>query len=508
MKEYFLKPGEIVFSKEEARIVTILGSCIAVCVYDVKEKFGGMCHYYLPRPSEEKDISDSDKYGIFAIPNLLKFFKDNNSKKENLRAKVVGGGHVVDSIEKSNGKIGADNIKMAKETLLALGIKIEAEAVGGEYGKKIRFYTTNGNVEMKKIQKSSESLVGKKIKVMIVDDSKPMRTILKKMVEMNKEFEVIHLAEDAFKAQELIAIQRPDVITLDINMPKMNGVEFLKKLMLENPIPTIMVSALNFSESGPVFEALEIGAFDYIKKPDLSEIESLASELHEKISAAFNSHYIKKGAKKIAIKNSLTEQIAIKNVKSDDLIIAIGASTGGTQAISEVLDKLPSNIPPIVITQHIPPIFSAAFADRLNNICKFSVKEAKDGDQLLPGNAYVAPGGMQMRIENVAGKIIIKITDDPPVNRFKPSVDYLFESVSKIKHRKIMGIILTGMGGDGAQGMLMMKNKGAYTVGQDESSCVVYGMPKVAYELGAVKTVVPLERVPKEIAKFVNNEIS
>jgi len=505
MDDFFLQPGEIKFSKDPITIITILGSCVAVCIYDVELKYGGMCHYYLPRVYHSDDET-TNKYGKNAIPNLLKEFKKNGSKKENLRAKVVGGGHVLEAIKESETEVGKENIKIALELLHKFDITIEGKKTGGLLGKKIRFHTETGLVRIKEIEPSNPTPPPPKekpIRVMVVDDSKPMRTLLKKMIEEDPRLQVEHLAEDANEALKLMRRSKPDVITLDIQMPGMSGIDFLKLYMPTTPVPTIMISGFSATEFDPIMESLENGAFDFIKKPNFSDTAVMAKDLQEKIKEAFLS---KKTHQKKEVSSALKEKIILGTPLLSKYILAIGASTGGTEAIKDLLVQLPANVPPIVIVQHIPPGFSKAFADRLNTICAFNAKEASTGDILTPGNCYVAPGDHHMRFIEKDGHISIRITEDPPVNRFRPSVDYMFNSLTDFTgRRKIMAVLLTGMGDDGARGLLQLKKKDVFTVAQDESSSVVYGMPKAAKEMGATCSVLALNDIPRTIAKWINH---
>lgn len=537
MKEIFLKPGEIAFSQLPACITTVLGSCIAVSIFDKKKKIGGLCHYYLPSPNGFEAGGPSYKYGEKAIPSLLKEFKNNGSFPQDLEAKIIGGANVLGTTG-SDLQVGTANTNLAKQLLQKFNVKVVAEASGGLKGRKIRFYSHTGAIEMKLLANEDNELeevqrIENKnakpakwsgassftapvpptpipirtgpVKVLIVDDSKSMRMILRKMLEAYRDITVMAEAENAEEAKKIIQSTPPDLITLDINMPGMDGVTFLKSYMSTTPIPTIMISSLNKAESGPVFDALESGAFDYIKKPSLDEIDNMASELHDICLAAANSKYI---AKRPSIHSSDMGKTAVdkSSTQLQPYLIAIGASTGGTEAIKDVLIDLPANIPPIIITQHIPPVFSAAFADRLNTLCKFSVKEAQDGDELLPGKAYVAPGGKHLRLKKQGSRRIIQLTDDPPVNRFRPSVDYMFDSVSEGDCDKVIAILLTGMGADGARGLLKLKNKMAYTIAQDEATSIVYGMPKVAKDLGAASDVLPLDAIASKIAQILNKK--
>ena len=525
----FLKAGEIFFSKKGDRIDTVLGSCIAICIYDRMLKIGGMCHYKLPgNHVKVGNITENYNYALSAIPALLKKLKEAGSSKDDIEAKIVGGANIALNGETSEEGImivGSENVKMAYSLLNRYKIRIVAEKTGGATGKQVRFYSDSGQIQVKNLKRAItggiSSKVGiktgfkankvtetnqsqKKIKVLIVDDSKPIRIIIRKMIEMNPKMEVLHEAKSAEEAEEFIKVQRPDVITLDINMPGIDGVTFLRKLMKTDPIPTIMISALNYSESGPVFESLEIGAFDYIKKPAFENLQGLSTELHEKITAAYTSKYITKQGQNI---DSRQNSIQVNEAKLSKYLIAIGSSTGGTMALTEMLTKLPANIPPIVITQHIPPVFSRAFAERLNQICPFKVKEAETGDIISSGNVFVAPGGKHMKIVEKGTQYIIKLTDDAPVNRFKPSVDYLFDSiVENVKTKNILGFLLTGMGKDGASGLLNLKNYGATTVVQNEETCVVYGMPKVAYDMGAADEKLPLYEMANFIVDTINKK--
>ncbi|OVE82634.1 hypothetical protein BVY03_00515 [bacterium K02(2017)] len=338
---------------------------------------------------------------------------------------------------------------------------------------------------------------------MIVDDSKSIRKFLQKIIESYPQFEVVFQANNANEALNYLRTDKPDVITLDINMPGMDGVSLLKKYMPKTPIPTIMITSLNKSDSKQVLEALEYGAFDYIQKPHINNINTMKETLKRTIIAAFQTK------NNITNINTTISSIDKINTPSNQLnrhIIAIGASTGGTEAIKDVLSRLPINIPPIVIVQHIPAEFSASFANRLDEMCPFQVLEAKNGDMLKAGHVFIAPGGRQMKLETKNGKTLIKITDDNAVNRFKPSVDYLFSSLTKLNCQNIIGILMTGMGSDGAQGLLELKKMGATTWTQNEQSCIVFGMPRVAIEIGASQKTIALENISREIIRLLNSK--
>jgi two-component system chemotaxis response regulator CheB len=352
-----------------------------------------------------------------------------------------------------------------------------------------------------------------KVRVLIIDDSALMRKFLTDILSASPQIEVLGAALDASIAARKINMLNPDVITLDIEMPGMDGLTFLQKLMIANPVPAIMVSSLTTKGTDAAVRALEIGAVDVIGKPHIDKPESakeFGRELIEKVIAAGQS---KKNIKKRAPVKLEVEQkysadvilskaeMANKN-KPTEKVIAIGASTGGTEVIDQILVSLPTGCPGIVITQHMPEKFTEAFANRVNTKSRIFVKEAKDGDRLLTDIALVAPGGKHMLLKSDRNGYWVEINDGPPVNRHRPSVDVLFRSVSKYAGDSAVGIICTGMGNDGAAGLLEMKEAGAYTIAQNEESCVVFGMPKEAIKLEAAKTVTDVEGIISYIKKM------
>lgn len=323
----------------------------------------------------------------------------------------------------------------------------------------------------------------RKIRVLVVEDSLVFRELLVRNLNMDSGIEVVATANDPFEARDKIIEYKPDVMTLDIELPKMNGIEFLRKLMPQYPMPVVMLSSL----SDKVFDALSAGAVDFVAKPkvtDRKQLEDFArNELPVKIKIA---SVAKIGTIK---KNIVPDTTASSDGKiKKDIVVAIGASTGGTEATAAIVKSFGTDIPGIVITQHMPPGFTEMYANRLNNSCKIKVKEAKTGDMIVPGQALLAPGGdAHMKVVKGNGGYQVVIQHGPKVNGHCPSVDVLFDSVANAAGPNAIGIILTGMGGDGAKGLLSMRNRGARTIGQDESTCVVYGMPKVAKDIGAVE---------------------
>ncbi len=336
-----------------------------------------------------------------------------------------------------------------------------------------------------------------KIRVLTVDDSALMRQVLADLLSHDPDIEVIGSAPDPFIAREKIKALNPDVLTLDVEMPKMDGLTFLEKLMRGRPMPVVMVSSLTEVGCQTTLRALELGAVDFITKPkiDLREgMDAIAADLIDKIKAAAQAS-IKPRVPSGKVPGRPTA-LASAMIKTTDTIIAIGASTGGTEALKEVLEVLPPNTPPILVTQHMPERFTKTFADRLNGLCRIKVKEAEDGDSVLPGHALIAPGNYHMTLVRSGARYSVRLNQDPPVNRHRPSVDVMFHSVAEYAGANSVGVILTGMGGDGARCLLEMKQAGAFTIAQDEASCVVFGMPKEAIKLGAAEKVVPLQDIP------------
>ena len=335
------------------------------------------------------------------------------------------------------------------------------------------------------------------IKVLVVDDSAVVRKIFSTELPRDPEIKVIGTAPDPYIARDKIVNLKPDVITLDVEMPKMDGITFLRRLMAHYPVPTIVVSSLTPRGGELAMEALDAGAVDVMCKPGASyTVSDMSVELAEKIKAA--SH-VKMTKPPQPSSKAIAKVKKMSMTKTTNKVIAIGSSTGGTQALQVVLSMLPRNTSGIVIVQHMPENFTRSFANRLNEVCDIEVKEAEDGDTVIPGKALIAPGNYHMVLNRSGANYFVGIKKGPLVNRHRPSVEVLFKSVAKYAGANAIGVILTGMGSDGADGMLEMKNNGAYTIAQDEESCVVFGMPKEAIKLGAVSKIKSLEYIPAEI---------
>lgn len=331
-------------------------------------------------------------------------------------------------------------------------------------------------------------------RVLVVDDSATMRGLITAVLNSDPEVSVIGQAGDAMEARAAIKQLNPDVVTLDIEMPNMNGLEFLEKIMRLRPMPVIMVSTMTHRGAEATLAALEIGAFDCVGKPMPGDARPFG-DLAEKVKAAARSQRRIAGPTAIASKPATDFRVGRK-------IVAIGSSTGGVEALISVLQKFPQNCPPTVITQHMPPTFTKSFAERLNRLCAPIVQEATDGARLEIGRIYLAPGGdRHLQVVNPSAPSC-RLIETAPVNGHRPSVDVLFDSVAELAGRNAVGVILTGMGRDGASGLLKMRSAGARTIGQNEKTCVVYGMPRVAHELGAVEHQLPLGSIGEEILKL------
>lgn len=338
------------------------------------------------------------------------------------------------------------------------------------------------------------------IRVLIVDDSATARAVLREILESEPSIEVIATASDAFVARDKIVELKPDVVCLDVEMPRMDGITFLKKLMHYMPLPVVMVSSLTQSGARTTLEALEAGAVDFVPKLHSHIYDSkdeMKNELIAKIKSASKAKVFKKELKSVQQAN--TTSLA----ETTNKIVAIGASTGGTEALKDVLMGLPRNAPGTVVVQHMPANFTAAFAQRLNSLCAMEVREAKNGDSITPGVVLIAPGDYHMVVRRSGARYYVEIGSGEKATGHRPSADVLFHSVAKIAGSNAIGVILTGMGGDGAKGLLSMKNAGARTIGQDEASCVVYGMPKIAYTIGAVEKQVPLDKIANSILSCI-----
>ncbi|MDP2828390.1 MAG: chemotaxis response regulator protein-glutamate methylesterase [Sulfuricellaceae bacterium] len=368
-----------------------------------------------------------------------------------------------------------------------------------------------------------------KIKVLIVDDSALIRGVLREVINSQPDMEVVGAAPDPLVAREMIKQLNPDVLTLDVEMPRMDGLDFLEKLMRLRPMPVVMISTLTERGSDITFRALELGAVDFLAKPKMDithGMKEYSEDIAEKIRAASRARIRKNtssasntpppssgretspvtdagGTPRLSADAILPSSSA--RISSTEKLIILGASTGGTEAIKEFLVQLPPDCPGILITQHMPEAFTNSFAQRLDGLCRITVKEAAQGDRVLPGHAYIAPGHSHLLLKRSGANYVCELNQGPPVNRHRPSVDVLFRSAANCAGQNAIGVILTGMGKDGAAGMLEMKQAGAYNFAQDEASCVVFGMPKEAIAVGGVDEVLPLKEIAGKVMKQLAN---
>ena len=339
-----------------------------------------------------------------------------------------------------------------------------------------------------------------KTRVLIIDDSALVRSLLTEIINREPDLEAIGAAPDPLVAREMIRALNPDVLTLDIEMPKMDGLDFLERLMRLRPTPVVMVSTLTERGAEVTLRALELGAVDFVAKPKLgiaTGLGVLGHDICEKIRVAARAR-MHRHATATAVHVPVTVQKSAQSTFSrisTEKLIVIGASTGGTEAIREVLQQLPADSPAVLITQHMPAGFTRSFATRLNGLCRITVSEAVDGERVLPGHAYIAPGDRHLRLAKSGANYQVAIDNGPPVNRHRPSVEVLFKSVAALAGPNAIGVMLTGMGSDGAKAMLEMKNAGSFNIAQDEATCIVFGMPKEAIACGAVDEILPLPKI-------------
>jgi two-component system, chemotaxis family, protein-glutamate methylesterase/glutaminase len=338
----------------------------------------------------------------------------------------------------------------------------------------------------------------RRIRVLVVDDSALMRQLLTHILGSDREIEVAGTAPDPLLARDKIKELNPDVLTLDLEMPRMDGLTFLEKLMALRPMPVLVVSTLTQKGADAALRALELGAVDYVAKPRV-DIQNGVCELGAELIAKVKAAAVARISARRRAETSAKPIVFDHKLSTEGRIVAIGASTGGVEALQQLLTGLPANIPATLITQHMPPGFTASFAKRLDGRCAMSVSEAIDGARALPGHVYIAPGNVHLELVRSGAHYFCRLQDGPRVSGHKPSVDVLFNSFAAVAGKNAVGVILTGMGSDGAAGLLRMRQAGARTLGQDESSCLIYGMPKAAKLLGAVETEFPLSRIPKEI---------
>lgn len=345
-----------------------------------------------------------------------------------------------------------------------------------------------------------------KIKVLVIDDSALIRQLLTEIINSHDHLEVVACAPDPIVARDLIKLHNPDVLTLDVEMPRMDGLEFLERLMRLRPMPVLMVSSLTEAGSDVTLRALELGAIDYVAKPKVdiaTGLQQYSDLIAEKLRICASAN-VKLA---VPVKRGSVKPIS-RGYASTEKVIFVGASTGGTEAIRQFLEPLPADMPAILITQHMPEHFTKTFAERLDKLCTLNVEEAKHNKRILPGHVYIAPGNAHLEIVRSGANYMTLLSDSAPVNRHRPSVDVLFLSAARVAGANAIGVILTGMGKDGAMGLKTMRENGAVNLAQDEQSCIVFGMPKEAIALGAVNEILPLTSLPRRVIEIVGQRIN
>lgn len=365
-------------------------------------------------------------------------------------------------------------------------------------GSKVIDLASDGLIQMNLLEKSIKYSGTRRKRVVVVDDSSTIRKLLVHLISTFEGWEVVSEVESAEGIQEVLLKHHPDLVTLDLHLGEVNGVEAMKKFLAPKKIPTILVTSQAIKDGSLVMEALSAGALDYLQKPESGKWDAMRDQLLAMMEASLKARW-----QVVSLKSANLIDSAKYSYDSSKFLIVIGSSTGGTQALQEIFIRLPADIPPILVTQHIPAGFSKALADRLNSLCPFEIKEAEHGDEIRPGRVLIAPGDKHIRISK-NGKIV-EVVDAPPVNRFRPSVEFMFSSFKDYKKTKLISIMLTGMGKDGALAMLELKKNGALTIAQDEKSSVVFGMPKEAIRIGAVDNIKSLEEIPQFILKLLND---
>jgi len=342
------------------------------------------------------------------------------------------------------------------------------------------------------------------IKVLVIDDSAVMRSFLGRVIGSQPDMELAGVVPDPLLAIDRVRRSAPDVITLDVEMPGMNGLDFLRNLMAVRPLPVIMISSLTTSGAETTLRALELGAVDFFPKPaSFEQLDGLGIDIAEKIRAAASARVSRRRPGREMQAPAIAPRTSLGRAASAGTVVGIGASTGGVEALRIVLPGLPADMPPVLIAQHMLPGFTATFASRLDAICQITVKEAEDGEEALAGHAYVAAGGRHLELVRRGQRYTLRVSDDPPVNRHRPSVETLFRSLEAHAGAQAIGVMLTGMGGDGAEAMVSLRRRGARTIAQDEASCVVFGMPRQAIAAGGVREVLPLSDIPARLEALV-----
>jgi two-component system, chemotaxis family, protein-glutamate methylesterase/glutaminase len=475
-----LSPGELTFQSGNSVVGTHVGRHTLICMMSEQHTAAGMI----------LSTAQSNLSLDFDLEKLIAKVGESIGKIEPSQwtFKAIGPKHLLDHSAQFLASKGFD----LKTAHLTAPENIEAFLFVQQVRLRIREIgpTTAASTER-----------GKRKRVLIVDDSRTMRELLQRILSVDPDLEVVGLADRPSQVEDMIKSLKPDVLTMDIDMPECDGPTLIGRLLPKYPIPIVLISALGMEQGRQVLRGLELGAVDYVQKPVLDKLDEASVVIREKVKIAADIKIKTRAgsdAKPKVAPKPFRHSAAIEKV-----IIAIGASTGGPETLTHFFKGLPENIPPILVVQHIPPIFSGAFAARLDGMLPFQVKEAEDHDEVKPNQVLIAPGGKQMAVLKKGAQFYVRIRDDQPMSGHKPSVDYLFESVAQAAGEFAIGIIMTGMGTDGAKGLLSMLQKGARTIAQDEASSIVYGMPKAAVQNGSAQIICSLDQMPETLAELL-----
>lgn len=496
MNELIPVPLEaMILTDTPASLILTVGESLCVMILDPKRRLTGVCHFGLQGLATREDfrrkISDS-------LAPLFKEFKARGCKPSDLMVKMIGAAGPREGFYE-------DAVKECEAFVRKFNLPLSARSVLGLFERKVKInvgqeglYVAKGR-SLKSLNQGQSLDTPSKIKVLIVDDSKVVQMLLKKILLNDGRFEVVGLANDPIEADELLKTNLCDVMTLDMQMPRMDGITYLKKLLPKNFIPIVMISGASNQDGMLALNALEQGAVDFVEKPDSHRLRELAPVICEKVFIASQVRAVHAKAR--------GQRLSVESPLDMQKIVVIGSSTGGTVALTQLIEQLPDSFPPIVIIQHIPAVFSEMFAKRLDRCNALTVSEAKSGDVLRPNHVFIAPGGKQLRVKNIKGSYVLHVYEEGPYKNHAPSVDIFMESAATQLGKKAIGVILTGMGSDGAKGLLNMRSQGARTIGQDEKSSVVYGMPKAAYQCGAVEIVASLDEIPQKLMSLLTKKL-
>lgn len=517
MKRHYLYPGQLAAFREETLISTLLGSCVAVALFDSQNRVGGLNHFLLPECSPNE--VPTPRYGSFAIPQLVEEVLQLGARRENLKAKIYGGGNVIDAGQLGL-SVGTRNIQFAEKTLKDLRIPIVDQDTGGESARTIRFNTSTSEVlhilNRQKDDKEPVSISGfqtitpqKKVRVLIVDDSATVRTLFSQIFT-KAGFEVVGTAADPYQAREMVVQTKPDVLTLDIEMPKMSGVDFLEKLMKHAPIPVVMVSSLA-SQGEAAMRSLSLGAVEFVHKPsqfDPSVLKELALQLVEKVRAAATVNVLKLRKKAEDHQQTLVEPSAAGLKKRADLrVVLLGGNSGSVDSIGQILEQLASDTPPVVISCSTLTAFLDTFIEKYKKKTPLTLVKARSGEFLQIGNVYFVPAQKHGELELIGGRLSLKLSDGPPVFSQKPSADVLFKSAASIYPGGVYGVLLSSFGADGVEGLKALQSTGSSTVAQIPSEASFPFGPQKAIEQGLVQYVLPLAQIPEHLMAYRNRKV-